>query len=124
MYNIRYSIIGGYAVNLLIVGSRSIKEYDLKEYVPKGTTMIITGGADGIDTLAEKLADEMRLSKLIMRPQYNLYGRAAPLKRNEKMVELCDAALIIWDGKSKGTKYTAEYAKKLGKSVILVIESI
>ena len=61
-------------MNLLIVGSRSIKEYDLKKYVPEDTTMIITGGADGIDTLAEKLADEMRLSKLVMRPQYNRYG--------------------------------------------------
>ena len=111
-------------MNLLIVGSRSIKEYDLKKYVPEDTTMIITGGADGIDTLAEKLADEMRLSKLVMRPQYNRYGRGAPLKRNEKMVELCDVALIIWDGKSRGTKYTSEYAEKLGKKVILVVESI
>ena len=117
-------IIGENAVNLLIAGSRSIKEYDLKKYVPEDTAMIITGGANGIDTLAEKLADEMRLSKLVIRPRYNLYGRAAPLKRNEKMVELCDVALIIWDGKSKGTKYTAEYAKKLGKKVILVVESI
>ena len=116
-YYVKYKvlIIGENAVNLLIAGSRSIKEYDLKKYVPEDTAMIITGGANGIDALAEKLADEMRLSKLVIRPQYNLYGRAAPLKRNEKMVELCDVALIIWDGKSKGTKYTAEYAKKLGK---------
>lgn len=99
-------------MKLLIVGSRSIKEYDLEKHVPAETTMIITGGAEGIDTLAEKIADKKRLSKLILRPQYNLYGRRAPLKRNEKMVELCDMAFIVWDGCSKGTKYTLDYAKK------------
>ena len=30
----------------------------------------------------------------------------------ETMVELADAVLVIWDGKSKGTKYTIEYAEK------------
>ncbi|MBQ7383493.1 MAG: hypothetical protein IJV72_01730 [Clostridia bacterium] len=110
-------------MKLLIVGSRSIKEYDLEKHIPKETTMIITGGAEGIDMLAEKYADKKRLSKLILRPQYALYGRSAPLKRNEKMIELCDMALIIWDGYSKGTKYTVNYAKKMGKKIIL-IESV
>ena len=110
-------------MKLLIVGSRSIKEYALEKHIPNETTMIITGGAEGIDTLAEQYADKMRLSKLILRPQYDLYGRGAPLKRNEKMVELCDMVLIIWDGCSKGTKYTINYAEKIGKKVILITES-
>ncbi len=107
-------------MKLLIVGSRSIKEYDLEKHIPYDTTMIITGGADGIDSLAEKYADKKRLSKLVLRPQYKLYGRGAPLKRNEKMVELCDVALIVWDGYSKGTKYTINCANKMGKEVILI----
>lgn len=111
-------------MKLLIVGSRCIKEYNPGKHVPAGTTMIITGGADGIDTLAEKYADEKRLSKLILRPQYDRYGRAAPLKRNEKMVELCDMALIVGDGYSRGTRYTIDYANRIGKKVILMMESI
>ncbi len=111
-------------MKLLIVGSRGIQEYDIEKYVPKGSTMIITGGASGIDTLAEKYADKKRLSNLILRPQYDLYGRGAPLKRNEKMVELCDMALIIWDGCSKGTEYTINYANKIGKKVILITEKL
>ncbi len=109
-------------MKLLIVGSRSIKEYDLKRHIPIETTLIITGGAKGIDALAEEYADNKRISKLILRPQYELYGRAAPLKRNEKMVELCDTVLIVWDGYSKGTEYTMRYAKKIGKKVILITE--
>ncbi len=111
-------------MKLLIAGSRSIEEYDLEKHIPNGITMIITGGADGIDTLAEKFADQKRMSKLILRPQYDLYGRNAPLKRNQKMVELCDVALIIWDGCSRGTKYTIDYARKMGKKVILITERI
>ncbi|MBQ8351381.1 MAG: hypothetical protein IJY20_04985 [Clostridia bacterium] len=93
-------------MKLLIVGSRSIKEFDLAQHIPEGIHMIMTGGADGIDTLAEAYADKNRLSKLILRPQYDRFGRGAPLKRNEKLVELCDLALVIWDGSSKGTAYT------------------
>ena len=107
-------------MKLLIVGSRSIKYFDLTPYIPAGTGLIISGGADGIDTVAEKFADKMRKSKLIIRPDYALYGRSAPLKRNEVMVNLADQVLVIWDGKSRGTKYTIDYAKKIGKAIIIV----
>lgn len=107
-------------MKLLIAGSRSITDFDFEKHVPEETTLIITGGASGIDELAEKFADKKRLSKLILRPKYNLYGKSAPLKRNEEMLELCDMALIIWDGCSKGTKFTIDRAKKLGKKAIVI----
>lgn len=126
-YYVRYNNCLGVVevgMKLLVAGSRSIREYDLEKHVPVETTTIITGGSDGIDKLAEKYADKKRLSKIILRPQYDIYGRCAPLKRNEEMVELCDMALIIWDGCSKGTKYTIDYAEKIGKKVILITECI
>ena len=107
-------------MKLLIAGSRSIKDFDLSKHIPPETKFIISGCASGIDSLAEAYADHHRLSKLILRPQYDLYGRSAPLRRNESMVEIADAVLIIWDGVSRGTKYTVEYAKKKNKAVIIV----
>lgn len=107
-------------MKLLIVGSRGIKDFDLNKYIPEDTDLIISGGAKGVDSLAEKYADDRKISKLILRPNYKRYGRYAPLKRNEKMVELCDFALIIWDGVSSGTKYSLEYAQKLEKQIILI----
>lgn len=107
-------------MKLLIVGSRSIKTFDLSPYVSKEVDTIISGGANGVDTLAEEYADKNRISKLIMRPAYARYGKGAPLKRNEEMVKLADAVLVIWDGKSRGTKYTADFAKKEGKEVTVV----
>ena len=107
-------------MKLLVVGSRTITDFDLSGYIPPQTTLIISGGANGIDTLAEKYADNHRLSKLIIRPQYNLYDRGAPLRRNEQMVNFCDCVLAIWDGKSRGTLYTINYAKKMNKPIKVI----
>ena len=107
-------------MKLLIVGSRSITEFDLSPYIPPNVDTIISGGANGIDSLAEKYADDHRISKYILRPKYNLYGRASPLKRNEQMVEMADFVLIIWDGHSKGAQFTLKYAKKMNKQFTLV----
>ena len=107
-------------MKLLIVGSRNITHFDLSPYISNDIDTIISGGANGIDTLAEQYADQMRLSKYIIRPHYSLYGRAAPLKRNEEMVDMADKILIIWDGHSKGTQHTISYAKKKNKPFTLV----
>ncbi len=107
-------------MKLLIAGSRSIKDFDLSPYIPKETTVIISGGAGGVDTLAEQYADINKMSKIIIRPQYNLYGRAAPIKRNDEMVEMADSVLVIWDGVSKGSKHTIDYARKKNKNVIVI----
>ncbi|MBQ5602373.1 MAG: hypothetical protein IIU77_06085 [Clostridia bacterium] len=110
-------------MKLLIAGSRGIEDFDLSVYIPKETELIISGGANGIDKLAEKYADKNKLSKLILRPRYDLYGKAAPIKRNESMVDLCDCVLVVWDGISRGTKYTIDYAKKKNKPTNIIILS-
>ena len=107
-------------MKLLVVGSRGMTEFDLSRYIPEDVDTIISGGAQGIDTLAEQYADAHRLSKYIIRPRYDLYGRVAPIKRNELMTEMADAVLIIWDGQSKGTQHTLNYARKMNKSITLV----
>ena len=107
-------------MNLLIAGSRGIENFDLSKYIEKDIDTILSGGAKGIDTLAEEYADKMRLSKIILRPRYDLYGKAAPIKRNEELVNMADKILIIWDGASKGTKSTINYAKKLNKEIEVI----
>ena len=107
-------------MKLLIAGSRSIMEFDLTAYVSPDTELIISGGAKGVDSLAEQYADEHRISKLILHPRYDLYGKAAPLKRNEAMVELADYVLVLWNGTSRGTKHTMEYARAMGKPITVV----
>ena len=107
-------------MKILIAGSRNIDTFDLSPYIPKETTLIISGGAKGIDTIAEKYADKHKISKLILLPQYNLYGKSAPIKRNEMMVNIADTVIIVWDGNSRGTQFTLQYSKKKNKNTILI----
>lgn len=107
-------------MKLLIAGSRSITDFDISPYIPEGVSVIISGGAGGVDTLAEKYADKMKLSKYIIRPNYARYKKGAPLKRNDEMVDMCDMVLVFWDGVSNGTKHTIDYAAKIGKSIDVV----
>lgn len=110
-------------MKVLISGSRSIENFDISKFIPKETELIICGGAKGIDHIAEKFSDDRKISKLILRPRYDLFGRSAPLRRNETMVELADMVIVIWDGKSKGSKYTIDYTKKKNKALkIIVVE--
>ena len=41
-------------------------------------------------------------------------------RRNKEMVDIASAAICFWDGKSKGTQYTLEYAKKQQKPITLL----
>ena len=111
----------GAKMKLLIAGSRSIKKFNLDTVVPRDTKLIISGGAQGMDTIAEEYADKHNISKLILRPQYKIYGKSAPLRRNEQMVDIADQIVLIWDGISKGAKHTLEYAKKTNKPFKLFI---
>ena len=107
-------------MKIAIAGSRTIDNIDISLYIPQNATLIISGGAKGIDTLAEEYADKKRISKLILRPRYDLYRKNAPLKRNNEIVDMCDKIIVFWDGKSKGTKHTIDYAKKVGKPIKII----
>ena len=107
-------------MKLLIAGSRTIENFDLSPYIPTNTILIISGGAKGVDSLAEKYADQNKISKLIVRPQYHRFGKAAPLKRNEEMISLADKVLVIWDGKSNGAKHMITHAKKALKPITII----
>lgn len=108
-------------MKLLIIGSRSITDFDLTGYIPEDVELIISGGARGIDSVAEKYANDHGIEKVIIFPQYERLGRAAPIKRNEEMVDLCDTVLAVWDGQSKGTKYTLNYARKKNKKILEIV---
>lgn len=99
-------------MKLAIIGSRSIGDIDLSSYISQEVTEIVSGGATGVDTLAGVYADKHRLSKRIIRPNYQRYAKAAPIVRNEEIITYADAVLVFWDGVSKGTKSSLAYIQK------------
>ncbi len=108
-------------MKLAIVGSRSINNFDLSEHVSSSVSEIVSGGANGVDTVARNYAVANNLPIIEIKPQYELYGRAAPIKRNYKIVDSSDEVLCIWDGKSKGAKSVIDYCVKIGKPYALVM---
>lgn len=97
------------AVRVGIIGSRDCKNLTVEAiaaYLPESCTEIVSGGALGVDALAERLAAEKQLPLRKFLPDYQAYGKRAPLIRNLKIVENCDHLLAFWDCYSRGTAHT------------------
>ena len=110
-------------MKVAIVGSRSILLENIGEYLPPQTSEIISGGAKGIDSCAANYAKANGLKLTEFLPEYSRYGRAAPLKRNDKIIEAADLVIIFWNGNSKGSKYVINKCKKSRKPhVVHIIE--
>lgn len=42
-------------------------------------------------------------------------------KRNRALVDICDILVAVFDGKSGGTKYTVDYARKKGREIYEIL---
>ena len=109
-------------MKIAVAGSRSFHDYAhlcavLDEH---GPTAIISGGANGADTLARQYAHERELPFFEFLPKFKTdksipYHPRWYLTRNQDMVNAADMLVAFWDGKSKGTSFTIDYAAKIGK---------
>ena len=104
-------IIWGDILKTAIIGSRNLIVTDFEKYLPEGTTEIVSGGAKGIDSCAKKFAIKNKIKITEFLPEYDKYGRIAPLKRNDLIIDYSDMVIAFWDGKSKGTKDMINYMK-------------
>ena len=101
-------------MRIAIIGSRNLVVNNLGEYLPEGCNEIVSGGAKGIDTSAAIFAREngIRLTEFL--PDYEKYGRAAPIVRNRQIVDYADSVIAFWDGESRGTLSVIKYCEKTG----------
>lgn len=113
-------------MRLAIVGSRTFTNYKLLESIvdKKNPGMIISGGADGADSLANKYAKERGLPILIFYPNWNKFGKRAGYLRNEKIVSAAESVIAFWDGKSRGTKSSIDITKSQNKPIEIVNDGI
>lgn len=108
-------------MKIAVIGSRGLTVKNLGHYLPKDITEIVSGGARRIDTCAKEyaVANNIKLTEFL--PEYEKYGRSAPLKRNLQIIDYADEVLAFWDGKSRGTKYVIDNCKKKNKNVRIFI---
>lgn len=104
-------------MKVAIIGSRNLTVDNFDEYVPLQVTEIVSGGARGIDHCAREYAMNRGIPLKEFFPDYQKYGRKAPLLRNLQIIEYADFILAFWDGKSHGTRFVIEQAQKQGKKI-------
>lgn len=110
-------------VRLAVIGSRGFSNFrfldaTLSEYLGR-VVLFISGGADGADSLGEKWARRHGLDTRIFEPDHKRY-RHPYHHRNRLIAEACSLLVAFWDGRSSGTKYTIDYARRIGREVRIV----
>ena len=107
-------------MRVVISGSRTINDKDLVwkslDKSKFNITELVSGGAQGVDSLGEKWACSNNIPIKIYRPDYSISNpRYAPLLRNQKMAEYGDALVAIWADGSRGTAHMIGCMEKLHK---------
>jgi hypothetical protein len=102
-------------MKLAIVGSREFTNYSMAFDILSqihDVNLIISGGAKGADTIAERFAESRHIPILIIKPEWNIYGKRAGFIRNTTIVNECDKLIAFWNGSSKGTQHSIDLAIK------------
>ncbi|MBE6554198.1 MAG: DUF2493 domain-containing protein [Ruminococcaceae bacterium] len=107
-------------MKIAVVGSRNLTEVAIDKYI-SSCEEIVSGGAVGVDSCAAKYAAENGIKCTVFLPQYERYGRAAPIIRNKEIVDYADKVIAFWNGESKGTLSIIKYAKKMNKPCEVIL---
>ena len=117
--------------HVAVVGSRAFQNYlqlkkILDEYLQEDD-IIVSGGAIGVDSMAQRYAKERGIDIIIFYPKYNRYGRGATFVRNEKIVAKSNLVLAFYAiGRFQqgGTANSVGWAQKLNVPYLEFEESI
>lgn len=117
------------SISVGVVGSRTFADpfgaYEwLDHNVLPVAHRLVSGGADGADSIAEAWAGERRwvigAPPLIFRPDPELPSPQRYHVRNSSIVDAVDWLVAFWDGVSRGTASTMDKAERAGKRVTTV----
>lgn len=109
-------------MRVIVAGSRTIKRYEAVVRAIANShfeiTEVVSGTCRGVDQLGERWAEENGVAIARFPADWSLGKKAGPL-RNEQMAVYADAAIILWDGVSRGTRSMIKLAKKHGLTVFI-----
>lgn len=77
-------------MRVAVIGSRGLTVRDPGQYLPEGTTEIVSGGAKGVGSSAREYALTHGIKLTEFLPEYDKYDRSALLKRNITIIEHSD----------------------------------
>lgn len=110
-------------MKLAIIGTRTFNDYEvfketLDHYLKKKDikpTRIISGGADGVDSMAVRWAKENNILTTIYLPDWKTHGKAAGPLRNTLIVKEANGVIAFWNKVSRGTQDSINKAKEQKK---------
>lgn len=122
----------------IIAGSRSIEDYDEVCAAVRDShydiTEVVSGGARGVDKLGEIWAEVHKIPTTgkqfyITADEWRYWEMRGQLwkaghHRNRRMAEYAEALVLIWDGRSGGSKSMLEEARRLGRLVFTRVVAI
>lgn len=103
-----------------IVGSRRFPSPDaVNRFVANlpADSIVVSGGAPGVDSWAEEAARQHGLGIQIFAADWDGLGRKAGPIRNAQIIAHADELVAFWDGKSRGTLNTVVQAREAGRPV-------
>ncbi len=114
-------------MKIAIVGSRnpaiSYQEWEkllLLEIDVSEVSLIVSGGAKGIDNYAKLFAARYHKPLMEFIPDYTVYGRNAALRRNIQIVKEVHRFFAFPSSDSRGTLHAINEARKLSKPVTII----
>lgn len=114
-------------MKISIVGTRnpgiSYQEWEnllLSKINVSDVSLIVSGGAKGIDTYAKLFAGRHHIPLMEFLPDYSRYGRYATLRRNTQIVQEASMVIAFPSPDSKGTRHSIREAERLRKRLIIV----
>lgn len=95
-------------MKVIIAGPRDYHDYVSLlvaiHLCPFDISEVVSGRAKGVDTLGERWAKDYGVPVKPFPADWNRWGNSAGPKRNKQMAEYADAAILLWDGHSRGTR--------------------
>lgn len=113
----------------IIAGTREIADKDLvfqqlDEYqatTDKPISLVISGHARGIDKIGEEWGEFYGLPIERYPAYWDLHGKKAGFLRNREMANVAEAAVLFWDGESRGTRSMLKLSLERSLHTVLYI---
>lgn len=123
-------------MKVAVVGSRKYTHYpDFEDVLdkildslavkPNNGFVIISGGARGVDTMAQQYARTRGYDFVLFKPYHLIdpqvdYNPKYFFTRNKQIADNADLVVAFWDGESSGTRHIVEYCQRNRKSYMKV----
>jgi hypothetical protein len=114
-------------LKVIVAGGRDFNDYHLLEeklnnlFSKTANVLIISGMANGTDSLAVKYAEENKLRVSEFPAKWAKHGKASGFRRNVEMARFADACVCFWNGKSAGTKHMIDTAKRMNLKLRVIM---